>query len=87
MEAWVAAALASQEEEERSSGLSEWIGVLIPARVGGFEFSVQRYLIPMYLIPIEPITNTCNDIRYPQESYTVTLHGTKHVDSSSNLLA
>jgi hypothetical protein len=57
--------------------------VLIPARVGGFQFSIQRYLIPVHLIPIEPITNTCNVIRYPKESYTVTLHRTKHVDGST----
>jgi hypothetical protein len=52
---------------------------LIPARVGGFQFSIQRYVIPVYLIPIELITNTCNVIRYPKESYIVTLHRTKHV--------
>jgi hypothetical protein len=37
-------------------------GRLIPARVGGFEFCIRRYPIPMYVISIEPITNTCNII-------------------------
>ena len=60
------------------SGIAR-LGRLIPARVGGFEFSIRWYLIPMYVIPIESITNTCNVIRYPKESHTVTIRRTKHV--------
>jgi hypothetical protein len=41
----------------------------------------------MYLILIELITNTCNVIRYPKESYTITLHRTKHVASAFRLFS
>jgi hypothetical protein len=47
--------------------------MLILAWVGGFEICILRYPIPMYLIPIKHITNTCNSIGYPKESDTVTL--------------
>jgi hypothetical protein len=55
---------------------------LIPTGVGGIEVSIQRYPISMDLIPMEPITNACNSIRYPKESDTVTCRRTKHVVSS-----
>jgi hypothetical protein len=55
---------------------------LIPAGVGGIEVSIRRYSIPMDVIPMEPITNACNSIRYLKESDTVTCRRTKHVARS-----
>jgi hypothetical protein len=56
-----ASASALVSEEEGSPGDL----ALISAGVGGFDISIRWYLIPMYLIPMEPITNTCNSIGYP----------------------